>query len=88
MLLSKTIGKDDFFSYRQFRIGGGVGKLSAAAWRFGRTGREQQRADACPRAGVENTKQKPNITSIGVPALTRRGFNEQVGGGVGRTTAA
>ena len=76
-----------FCSYRQCRIGGGAGRETAVERRIGRTGLDQQEADACMRAGVENTEDRHNTSSIGVAALTPRGFNEQLGGGAGRRAA-
>ena len=73
---------------RKFHVGGGAGRETAVVRRIGRTGLDQQRADVCPGAGVENTSSRPNITFIGVAVLTHRGFNEQLGGGAGPRAAA
>ena len=36
----------------------------------------------------KKNKKMENVLFLGIPVLTKRGFNEQLGGGAGRTTAA
>jgi hypothetical protein len=36
----------------------------------------------------KKTRKWKTFLFLGIPALTKRGFNEQLGGGAGRTTAA
>ena len=76
------------FVVRQFRVGGGAGRETAAVRRIGRTGPDQQRADVCPGTGVESANSRRNTTFIGVAVPTQRGFNEQHGGGAGPRAAA